>query len=50
MTKQPAAPGPDGTDTWEGPHVTETIESTTAAPEHRVGRPEEARWVDSTPC
>src|SRR5512141_621510 len=33
MTKQPTVPGRNGSDTWEGPHVTETIDSTTAAPE-----------------
>ena len=33
MTSRPTALGRLGTDTWEGPHVTETIESTTAAPE-----------------
>jgi transcription termination factor Rho len=31
-TRRPTAK-PDGTDTWEGPHVTETIDSTTTAPE-----------------
>src|SRR5687767_14592495 len=25
-------PGPDGADTWEGPHVTETLDSTESAP------------------